>query len=140
MSAYLVENRTIDTILSSLTQAQYNQYGYIDTYSLPASLNTGERDKLTRLGKKMLLMNCQSLRARYGDKIDRLVISNYQFKQQLPPNLYQLYKSVQCLTYQCCEGNIPETSQLYRDLETFCDIIARKIVSLSPKYDSAEWG
>lgn len=48
-------------------------------------------------------------------------------------------KSLNCLLYQCSEGDVPETP-LYRALDTLSDQWAQEIVSRLPEYAEARWG
>jgi hypothetical protein len=55
-----------------------------------------------------------------------------------PTSTIQAYKSLQCLSYQCCEGNVPD-NPLYKLLEEIENAMARQIVSDLAEYDKAEW-
>lgn len=141
MSAFWCGKETVNKILAGIAFAQYNRHNYLQSYSLPASLNTGDLDKLTTLGKKMLGLNAKALMSRYDDELSNFIpeIESFKFSDQMPPDIYQLYKSVQCLIYQCSEGDIPEKSQLYSDLNKLLDQIAHTITTNSEKYENAKW-
>ena len=64
-------------------------------------------------------------------------LSDYTFSYE-DGGPIRVFKSLGCLTYQCCEGNVPET-ELYRFLEDLENTIAREIVHSMPEFDKAEW-
>lgn len=54
---------------------------------------------------------------------------------------FQSYKSLQCWLYQCCEGDIPEVSKLYKFFDTVViRHMANSIITKTPAYEQAEWG
>ena len=135
MSAYFVEYTVIDNILAGIAHAKYDQPHWISQHCLPISFRTWRR-----LGNKLLLLNARALKERYGDQIAtmRKDICQYDYQTQLPPTIFQFYKSLSCLHYQCSEGNIPQT-QLYQDIGKLLDQIAHQIVANHPKYQEAKW-
>lgn len=50
----------------------------------------------------------------------------------------QLFKYLECLSYQCAEGDC-EQSETYQKLERLIGHIARAIVSESKQYELARW-
>ena len=50
----------------------------------------------------------------------------------------QLVKALQCLHYQCSEGNVPETKG-YKELENVIREVVMSIIYSMPEYDQAEW-
>ena len=57
----------------------------------------------------------------------------------MPCSRIQAAKSLDCLSYQCCEGEIPETSALYKTIDKVRNSICRSIVSNLKEYDTAKW-
>jgi hypothetical protein len=51
----------------------------------------------------------------------------------------QVFKSLACFLYQCAEGDIPETSPLYKALTEAKHLVAESIVHALPEYDQAKW-
>ena len=59
----------------------------------------------------------------------------YQYTEA---TMIQVFKSVQCLLYQCSEENVPN-QPLYKFLEELENLIARHIISEMPEYEKAQW-
>lgn len=86
------------------------------------------------------LMNAESLKQRYGDPIEENMsesIPTIPFWGSL--NKIEIYKLLNCYTYQCCEGNAPE-SKLYKAIERLESDLCHRIVSELPEYKTAAWG
>lgn len=56
-----------------------------------------------------------------------------------PDWVYRPAESLQCLTYQCCEGEC-DKDPLYARMEKAAATIAQHIVMQSPQYEAANWG
>lgn len=52
--------------------------------------------------------------------------------------MVQIFKSMECLLYQCNEGEIDE-SDLYKRLQAAKCVVAAMIVAKLPEYESAKW-
>ena len=83
-------------------------------------------------------MNVNAVNQRYEES-DPPAILKFTDAGALPKwSDEQLFKHLECLSYQCAEGNVPE-SQLYKQLEELIGAIARAIVGKSKTYDAAKW-
>jgi len=120
MSAFLVENETINKVVS---------------YMLPDNASHADG---TTLGAKLLTMNHVALKERYGDKMPESVKFRYKYKSYVG-RVRQciVIKAMRCLRYQCSEGNVPE-SDLYKQLVKSLHQLALDIVDKLPEYESAE--
>ena len=127
MSAYVVEDRTIDRIISGLAS-----FGFMDEV-----LYECETDSADELGASLLEMNCDAFDERYDDKADREFLRSYKYKP-VPVSKMQLLKSLACYLYQCAEGHVPERS-LYQTLYRIKGELAYDIISDSREYDVCEW-
>ena len=127
MSAYVVEDRTIDRIISGLASFDF----------LDAVLYECETDSADEFGASLLEMNCDAFDERYDDKADREFLRSYKYKP-VPVSKMQLLKSLACYLYQCTEGHVPERS-LYKTLYRIKGELAYKIVSDLPAYEAFEW-
>jgi len=131
MSAYVVEKKTIDRIVS-----------YID--SKPLYSTEGQYPEIYRnflgdcnkLGQKMLNMNNKAVDQRYNENNP---VELYRHSYESPRNLMQVYKSVQCFVYQCSEGDVVK-SKLYQDFVKLEHRLAAEIISNTPEYNKAVWG
>jgi hypothetical protein len=145
MSAFIVEDRTINIVVSFFNKV--GMAGHTNDYiwavqplvDLGYKLDTDLGCK--RLAEEMFTLNCDSVEQRYGEgqaKEFRPLDFHYQFLGS-GLNRYQVLKSLRCLLYQCCEGNIPEQNQLYHALEQVSLMICYQIVTRSTEYEAAKW-
>ena len=98
MSAYLVENKTINNIL----------VGAIDEGIIL-------EEEATRVGRKLLRANMFSLKSLYPDmdmSTRPKIIREFQFQNQSPIH-NRVIQSCQCLNYQACEYKSWEKSDAY---------------------------
>ena len=129
MSAFIVEQNTINRIVTVLGLAKY-RYIEIQLTELGLAGNPGI------LGRAMLEMNVDAVNQRYGDNTNPLVLP-YRYYPQ-PVSRIQGFKSLKCWLYQCTEGNVPQ-QKLFQVMETFCHFLAYEIIYSLPAYDNAEW-
>jgi hypothetical protein len=136
MSAFLVADTTLNRIISYL-DAELRKSGWLRSkFETDLGVNFAGEWK-TALGQKMWDLNQLALGYRYGDEKQDLL---YIFSP-VPCPAIQAYKSLQCWHYQCCEGDIPKESKLYRFFdEIVLKHIADSIIIRTPEYEQAEWG
>ncbi len=127
MSAYVVEKKTIDRIVTWITERERSESLY---YYCP-ELATKRPEQL---GQKLWNMNCKAVDQRYDESNP---VELYRHRYELCDKM-QAYKSMRCLLYQCAEGNVPETA-LYKDLERYTFGLADSIISYLAEYRMAEW-
>jgi hypothetical protein len=138
MSAFLVDKKTIDKILTDLDKAVRIASTWAEK-KLETKLGIDCNDPTwkTKLGQRMFDLNQLALEYRYGDQKKELI---YKF-QTVPCTKVQAFKALQCWIYQCTEGNIPEDSKLY---DFFDNVLvpewAESIAIRTPEYEQAEWG
>jgi hypothetical protein len=147
MSSFIVRPETINRIVSYLSYAQGNgqiQYSNVQCLLRKYGITVEKWIDKQALVKKLIDLNIEAVHQRYGDmSIETMPgkvgqkLSDYVFQYE-DGGPIRVYKSLQCLTYQCAEGNVPET-ELYRFLEDLENTIAREIVHAMPEYDKAEW-
>jgi hypothetical protein len=158
MSSFIVKPETINRIVtfldtktagSDLYASSYRdllkEYGLAPIDDKGMRILMIETDEWPQtLAKKLLDLNIEAVHQRYGDtsietmpgKVgQKLEDYAYRFNHS---TLVQVYKSVQCLSYQCAEGNVPET-QLYKFLEDLENTLAKEIVSALTEYNKAAW-
>jgi len=134
MSAYIVENETIDRIINYF-RVEYEKEGYIKQLLDMADLSF-PRD-FGRLGQAMLTLNTMAVNYRYNENTKPPV---YKFRLMPPPEDVQAVKSLQCFLYQCSEGEQFEETKLFKILEKAMRWIMKKIVISLPAYEKAVWG
>lgn len=151
MSAFVVDPKTINAIVSSMVIALNQEGKYPHNYPDLRYLESDLRDSVTNgpeeLGESMYQMNINAVMQRYpGDDINSLPGSydggrlvDYTYKFTPSTNPVRVYKSLQCYLYQCSEGYVPELP-LFKALTEYKAALAEAIVTSSPVYEAAEWG
>jgi hypothetical protein len=121
MSAFIVSKETINCVASAWYQE-----------NRPC-------EQLDQIGQRLWKLNERAVNIRYpAGAHEESALPEFRYR---PKNykLVQQFKSVQCLRYQCAEGDIPDTSPLFGEMTDLMNTLARKIVDGLPEYDSAAW-
>ena len=149
MSAFVVDPKTINRILGYL-RAQARQRQHIATNAKrelgACEFEFEDQEDAANLGLALYNLNIHAVSQRYpADTLNTLPgtylddqLCPYLFERVEGVSSIQAFKSMQCLTYQMSEGNVPE-SKLYKALETIESAICRHIVTNLPEYDKAVW-
>lgn len=135
MSAFLVGKDTIDRIITAMDyELRQDSYLQIKMEEM-TGVSYDDTKWKDLLGTLMINMNQMALGERYGDKMEK---HTYTFYPKLATRI-QYLKSLQCFTYQCAEGVIPQT-KLY---DFFDRVLERKfmtaIIYSMSEYDKAQW-
>ena len=144
MSAFIVETETIDRIVTWVDGKLYRDHPYL--YSKfgeavgvgcrPTEWQIVHSDKLPNtLGQKLAAMNAAAVDQRYEE---RNPVQIYRWKPARQTSPVQVLKSLQCLLYQCSEGDVPERP-LYKVLEDAISYLAQEIVRGMPEYERVAW-
>jgi len=124
MSAYVCDNKTISQVVDFLLADWVRLF-------------KGETPQ--SLGVMLHAMNCAAVAARYEGREGKAPGFKYECTPY-PVPLAQSIKTLECLKYQCSEGDIPK-EDLYQSLESVLsgakDTLLRQVC---PEYDRAEWG
>ena len=141
MSSFICADKTLQGIVSyfDLDTRFVNSsicYGEIGRKLKKIGFNLEFAEHRDRLIKEMAMLNQMGVNERY-DKQD--IENNISFKDEFAPKPVQAYKWLSCFIYQCSEGDIPETSQLYKTLDEIKSYLAECIVGNLPEYDKAIW-
>lgn len=140
MSAWIVENKSINNIVNSFYWLNDNSYlrrELKDNLKIDFSKsNDKELNKeLKMFGQLIVNLNRDSVNQRYLEKVKPF---KFIFSEVKPLNIYQFLMSVKCLTYQCCEGNCEER-ELYKLLQKLEDQLKDSIINNIPEYQNAKW-
>ena len=135
MSAYVVDDKTINRILAFIEYGEAGLEGFCHVLTRH-HINVLD---LVKLGKKMRRMNEDAVRQRYEESPDMIPDFPFEFSLMPTPSPIQALKSLGCYLYQCSEGNIPRR-QLFRALKLAEHDLAYSIVVNLPDYDTADWG
>ena len=136
MSAYIVDKYTIDRILTFLYLKPDGFEHAINRWQDDFFGEVGEvYDTPEKLGQALWQLNIDAVDQRYREQNDILVYDRLNLK---PASALQVYKSIQCLLYQCSEGDAP-TRPLFRRLRQLQTNIGEAIIEQLPEYDKAKW-
>lgn len=127
MSAFMVSTTTMHVVIDCISRNRRSFGNY--------AIGSADSSTLSDIGTALFALNQAALKARYGDEDQA---PDYTFRQVMPATDIQSFKAVQCLLYQCNEGDVP-ASPLFKELEEFVDELARKIVCALPAYGAAKW-
>jgi hypothetical protein len=143
MSAFIVADKTINTIVHGLDRALEEAYGTIIIREKLMGLGfdasvTGWGE---RLGYAMFQLNVIAVDARYGiGEAKRFRPLDYHYEVPEPEPLVQVLKSLQCWLYQCNEGDVPHTA-LYGLFDNEVQLyLMTEIIDALPEYQNAFWG
>ena len=142
MSSYVVEDETINRIIAWFDRDRMGS-DHITTYILGDHGYTCAED-LERLAHDLFQLNVDAVNQRYGPgEAEKFRPLDFQYSSTVTGwgdsrimNAIRALKSLQCLIYQCSEGDVPQ-SPLYRMLRDTESAIARWIVSTMPEYEMA---
>lgn len=137
MSAYVVENVTINRILTFLNRQDVDSELRRPIEEL--GYNLSNVCDLEHLGDAMLELNIFSVMERYGR--DLLDIPGEPFALAVEPCVgrVQPFKSLGCFLYQSCEGRA-DGEPLYKALRLVEELLGEKVSCQSQAYEDADWG
>jgi hypothetical protein len=132
MSAWLLGSDTMTLIRNKLVKT------LMDDKRLPEADAVAEATKQTMKWNKM---NRYAILCRYGEGNNKPVkLGAFDGTDDVCSNV-QMFKSLQCLHYQCSEGDT-ETKhrKSWKELERWTGYFAEAVASTHPDYNKAEWG
>ncbi len=142
MSAYIVDDRTINTVVSWLQDEVYGVNGYYLGKRLSDLGYTQEADVwVKKLALDMFKLNIDAVNSRYGHgEAEKFRPLDFVYDPDYTLSTIQVFKSLQCWLYQCSEGKIPET-KLYKFFdEVVVKHLLKVIVYSLPEYNQCKWG
>jgi hypothetical protein len=139
MSAFMVADKTINHVVSWLSAEVVRNGWFKDKVEAGLQIDTGQPQWEATLGNAMFRLNIDAVNARYGDgEAQRFRKLDYQYRIASAPKL-QVYKSLRCWLYQCCEGAVFKRP-LYQAFDTvIIDYLMRQIIADLPEYEEATW-
>lgn len=136
MSAYIVEDRTINRILKKLVGDRDGQW-LRRRVAVEFELHLCKPEEAQQFGQKLLDLNYRAVGQRYGDKQTCTDVTfKYDPTEYVPDG--QAIRSLQCLNYQCSEGDCFE-DKLYKFMEVIELSWLRDFVRRVPEYEAARW-
>lgn len=155
MSSFIVSAQCMNRIVTFLDVKSSRNTIHQSTYRallakyllLPASEDYAYVDT-QKLVNTLFDLNIKAVQERYGDSNPSKMPCHNTTNKQLSigkvhyiyteSSIIQVFKSVQCLIYQCSEGNVPN-DPLYKFLEDLENTIAKHIVYELAEYEKANW-
>jgi hypothetical protein len=139
MSAFVVSADTMNKVVRTIcAKGRYGQR--IRTF---AGIATDAPNAKTEIGRRLLTMNVEAVNQRYPGDETSPYGTDYAFRgSNIPPARKELiagFKAMQCLEYQCSEGDVDQ-SALYAELTAAIGKIAEAIVTEMEEYQAAAWG
>jgi len=126
MSAFMVTHATIDRVLWAIN--------IIDDAGKPTGLKHEDPEEL---GNRLLAMNADALRARYGERADTALPYRYQVPTTQCGKA-ECLRALDCFLYQCIEGEVSQC-ELYRRCELVRECLVEEIICALPAYERAPW-
>lgn len=141
MSAWIVGNESINNIVNSF-------YWYKHTYSnfkerikkkfkidLDKVEDADLNEELRKFGQLLVDLNDESVNQRYNKKDKPF---EFVYSEGKGLGVFQFLKSVECLTYQSCEGNCDKT-ELYKFLIEVEEQLRSNIIGEIEEYKNTKW-
>lgn len=137
MSSHIVEEQTIHRILTHLDDHRHTLwFAHVHRKLQEMGYDLDTTAALDELGTDLLALNYRATNQRYNESNGLMTL--YRHRGVHVTEL-QALKSLQCLMYQCSEGDEPE-STLFAWLETYEHSLMRNIIDSIPAYAAAVWG
>jgi hypothetical protein len=124
MSAYVVNDECINTIVTYLADGrrQWEQEHIQKALREQGTIGDTFQEKL---GNAMFELNCNAVEQRYGDnQAQEFRTLDYSYKPFIHYSGYSVYDRFREWLYQCSEGDIPESSRLYKAIRDVYDQMA----------------
>jgi len=139
MSAYIVDDETINHIVSHLEESENRAW---NERRLKESV--GFKMDSRMLGTTMFALNVEAVGQRYpdckgvADMPGKIGHVEYEHRY-LVCNRAQALKSMRCWLYQCSEGTVA-THPVIKAMDEIAADLALAIVADTPEYKKADWG
>jgi len=126
MSAYVVGDECINAIVTWITSGRHDwELRQVQSAIAQTGTRYGDKPFAEILGQEMFDLNCNAVNQRYGEnQAKEFRPLDYKYKPVYLASNYALYDRLGEFHYQCCEGDVPETSKLYQALETIYNSMA----------------
>lgn len=117
MSAYVVQDEVINSIVSYMFDSRRAWEQRIIWDALQKQGRIGDTPE-EQLGNAMFELNCNAVDQRYGDnQAQEFRPLDYKFQNRYLGSGYAVYDNLGTWIYQCAEGDVPESSELFKAME-----------------------
>lgn len=140
-----MDERFFDELVSELyarATLQHSHLHWTVTHFLRANYNDPPANRfeqsLRDFAQKCFAANVRAVNQRYEEHTLPAILQ-FNKPSGLPKwSDVQLFKHLECLSYQCAEGDVTD-SEIYKQLEALIGSIARAVVGRGDQYDMAKW-
>jgi len=137
MSAFIISNQTMLDIINGLYWSHdFKRQSFVcSALKGVLGFELENEEDCIKLANELIKLNAEAVNHRYNETTEAVI---FEWNSDVKPNIYQFLKSVECLIYQCSEGNTPNTD-LYKWLERLSDSIKDFIIKDADDYKKARW-
>ncbi len=135
MSAYIVQDETINRIVSFLHDLEFQNESPL-MYLRPYWPRMSD-EQCVELATKLYNLNASAVGQRYPNSVAEPVEA-FPFRYTLKTTDIQMLKHLDCFLYQCSEGDVPE-QDLFQKLDDVRTALARILITSTPEYNAAAW-
>lgn len=129
MSAFMVSTETMQRVVDAIDKRHCNSHWQ--------GMPTEDSKCLDQIGAALFDLNYAAVTARYHDPSQSVPQFKYRPLGKVRDDEH--FIALECLIYQCSEGNIPETSNMYKALLKLRDKIALNVAHEAAKQNGAPW-
>jgi len=134
MSAFIVSDQTMVFVVNTIEEMEGLRSPCFAPFLTDGEVNPA------KLGNELFQLNHDAVSHRYDD--NETITSLYRHRSLMPAGgraeKCQRLKAMQCLSYQCSEGNVP-AQPLFKALEQAIDWLQYDIISNLAEYNAAQW-
>lgn len=141
MSAFVMDERFFDQLAAELfahANLRHSKLNWAVNHVLGLRGETNEDQLIQLFVVDCYELNVASVNYRYGQHDNPQPVRFTQAGSIPKWSDEQLFKHLECLSYQCAEGDC-EGNPTYQKLERLIGQIARAIVGQSKQYEAARW-
>ena len=143
MSAFLVEKKTIDRMVTAIKRGLMgSDNGFYTRLLDEMGFTPPFDDDFTTMGRLFYELNEYSLMMRYKGENSRAASGSYEFKSlpfdDVSMRKIQVIKTLDCYLYQSCEGFCPD-ALIYKAVERWREWLVNTIITASADYENADW-
>src|SRR5258708_3952809 len=125
MSSYIVDQQTMHRIITHIDMHRGKiGFGLLCRQLMEMGYDLDARSGLEQLGSDLFALNERAVDERYGLRSNLCFVYVYQHERASD---VQVLKSVQCLLYQCSEGDVSQT-KLFEWLESYEHSLMRHLI------------
>lgn len=140
MSCYIVEEKTIDRILTELNKDENKWLLYILKGGDYKTCYMSD-DDFYFYGRKLWKMNRLNCGRRYPkQRAETTKIENvYAYAPVYCDSKMQFYKTLTCFLYQCCDSDLITNTKLYKAMKEIKNQLAGNILRETKEYQNCKW-